>query len=286
MTTVSPRAPAILAGAALLGLTILFGFGVLAMVAFAGGLVALVYRLVTGRGPAIWLLLAIIAAALVLALAGVGGGVSGGSVSQASAQEEIVVTGAEWNCPGCGGYGSISYSDTGCNQAAAGGFWPACSMSWEAPLYQNIDSNGATTSSVKQWWANACAHLSNAPHTIHRCRVRQDSCSNLGCTAWHARVEAVFAYDGQASRHSASAYGTYVQCTVPSSAGYTVTIDYCGWRDVWNNPAPYGNGQHITAQIRYHISFIFSGFPIQQSHAMSWHLYGSGGAYPHPNDHI
>lgn len=287
MTRVSPQHPAyIVAGAALLGLTILFGFGALAMAGFVGGLAALLYRLVRHRGPSVWFSLAVIAISLVLALIGAGGGVTGGSVSQASAADEIVVEGAEWNCPGCGGYGSIDYSDTGCDKTLAGGFWPACSMSWEAPLYQNLSDSGAVASSAKVWWADFCTHLSNAPHSIHRCRVREDSCSNLGCAAWHARIESVFAYDGQAARHSAAAYGTYVTCTVPSSAGYTVTIDFCGWRDVWNNPAPYGGGQHITAQIRYHVSFIFSGFPIQQAHAMSWHLYGSGGAYPHPNDHI
>lgn len=289
MAKVSPQVPAF-AGAVLLGLvglTVLFGLGFLALVGFIGGVLLLIVRLVTHRGPSVRVLLLVIAASLALGVIGVGSGSN--SVSTANAQDEIVVTGAEWNVPGIGS-GSISYSDPApqCDQATAGGFWPACSQTFYAPMYQQLsDTNVATTASVFDWIVGGkCQHLDTGSHSYHHCRAREDSCSNLGCAAWHARLETVFVYNGRSSAHSSATYGTYVSCTVPSSTGFVVHIDFCGWRDVWHNPAPYGGGEHITAQLRYTVSFVFYGFPIQQSHAISWHLYGSGGAYPHPNDHI
>jgi hypothetical protein len=74
--TSSPQIPTV-ALLALLVLLVLAGIllglgGILAMVGFVGGVIALIVRLVFHRGPSAWMILAIIAASLVLAVIGLG----------------------------------------------------------------------------------------------------------------------------------------------------------------------------------------------------------------------
>ncbi len=115
----------------------------------------------------------------------------------------------------------------------------------------------------------ACAS-SGAPYTTYAFWA----CSPVpitGCTFWEERIRGFFYYNGKQAWMSKRS----PKCSHQAAPTFSVSEDYCSW--VGPDHQPYGEGHHITSQVRFNVSSLQAQVTNQKF--MTVRMYGSGNPY-------
>jgi len=102
---------------------------------------------------------------------------------------------------------------------------------------------------------------------VYQVTYSAEQCSPYGCSVWHQGLkELYFIQPGSWDWHHLAGYDwSYVNCNDNGGIGYTVKVNDC----YWGGPNPGYQNHPITANVDYHVDFIFHGFPISTAHSMT-----------------
>lgn len=158
----------------------------------------------------------------------------------------------------------------------------ACQLSPACDYTLTVQVSKPRIASARDLVRHGVAH--SARRKVYEQRASAKVCSRFyGCFAWHEKFKELFFYNGRKAWHHLYGYNySYVSCDDNGGHGYDVKVTFCSWRGP--NPAPYGNGIHMSGQVHYKVYAAVKGFPLSTSGAMSLHNYGDGYVGLHYND--
>lgn len=92
-------------------------------------------------------------------------------------------------------------------------------------------------------------------------------CSIISCVAWNQYLKELYfiQYNSWDWHHLAGFSWSYVNCDQNGGVGFTVSVDSC----FWGGPNPGYHNNPVTANVDFHVTFLFKGVPISAPHSLT-----------------
>src|SRR5450755_4658498 len=105
------------------------------------------------------------------------------------------------------------------------------------------------------------------PWTVYETTAWEQQCATIGCAFWKERIAQLYFWNGVWAWHHLAGYmWSYVNCNNNDGTGFAVDVNACFWAGP--NPGERFGAVAMTANVQYHVSFVYHGSPVSVYHCM------------------